>query len=285
MKTISNHVIPGPNGRPIILDIFMPVEAKDAPLVIFCHGYKGFKDWGAWNIMSQSFAGKGVAIIKFNFSFNGGTVEQPIDFPDLKAFSQNNYSKELDDLHTVLNWIEVSDMISSSIDRSDITVMGHSRGGGIAALAANTDQRIKKLITLAGVSDFEARFNIGSEEFETWKREGVKYVLNGRTKQQMPHLFQFYKDFEANANRLNIEKALRSLQIPHLIIHGNADTSVSVEEAHNMYEWNPDAELFIIEGANHVFGVSHPWNQNNLTDAMNAAVSRIVDFISTQENE
>ena len=285
MKTISNHVIPGPNGRPIVIDVFEPTKTAHAPLVVFCHGYKGFKDWGAWNIMAQKLADNGIGLIKFNFSFNGGTVEQPIDFPDLEAFSQNNYSKELDDVDTVLNWIEESDMIPASIDRSNITVLGHSRGGGIAALAASRDRRIKQLITLAGVSDFEARFDINSEAFKAWKEEGVKYILNGRTKQQMPHLFQFYEDFEAHSDRLNIEKALRSLKIPHLIIHGDADTSVSVEEAYNMHKWNLHAELLIVEGADHVFGTSHPWNQNSLAEHMQTAVSRMIDFISKQDNE
>ena len=58
------------------------------PLIIFCHGYKGFKDWGAWNLMAEAFAKIGFCFIKFNFSHNGGTIEQPIDFPDLEAFWQ-----------------------------------------------------------------------------------------------------------------------------------------------------------------------------------------------------
>ena len=75
------------------------------PIVIFCHGYKGFKDWGAWNLMAEAFAEAGFFFIKFNFSHNGGTVEQPIDFPDLEAFGNNNYTKELDDLESVIDWV------------------------------------------------------------------------------------------------------------------------------------------------------------------------------------
>ena len=37
-----------------------------------------------------------------------GTVQQPIDFPDLEAFGHNNYTKELDDLDQVLNWVELT---------------------------------------------------------------------------------------------------------------------------------------------------------------------------------
>lgn len=279
MKKTINHVIEGPNGRPILIDVFNPGEGQDLPLIVFCHGYKGFKDWGGWNLMAENFAKNGIGLVKFNFSFNGGTVEQPIDFPDLEAFSQNNYSKELSDLDAVLNWIQKTDLISPTVNRLNLTLVGHSRGGGIAALAAARDNRIKKLVTLAGVSDFKARFKIGSEEFENWKKEGVKYVLNGRTKQQMPHDFQFYRDFEQNADRLNIEKAVSTLNIPHLIIHGDADEAVKVDEAYNMKKWNPEAELFIVEGANHVFGISHPWNYLELHDHMGLVVNRIVEFV------
>jgi len=55
--------------------------------------------------MAESFANAGFFFIKFNFSHNGGTVKQPIDFPDLEAFGNNNYTKELDDLETVIDWI------------------------------------------------------------------------------------------------------------------------------------------------------------------------------------
>ncbi|WP_435524823.1 hypothetical protein [Chryseobacterium indoltheticum] len=36
--------------------------------------------------------------VKFNFSHNGTTVEDPENFADLEAFGNNNYSKELSDL-------------------------------------------------------------------------------------------------------------------------------------------------------------------------------------------
>ena len=186
----KNIEIDGKHGRPILTDVLWSNEAPIKTVIVFCHGYKGFKDWGAWNQMGEQFMQMGYCFVKFNFSFNGGTVEQPIDFPDLNAFGNNNYSIELDDLKVVLDWIETS--LQNKIRASDpkLFLMGHSRGGGICAIKSEEDERIDGLITLASVSDFKKRFNEGSEEFETWKQTGVKYVLNGRTKQDMPHFFQ-----------------------------------------------------------------------------------------------
>ena len=56
-----NQVINRPHKRPIIYDLFFNSKTKKAPLIIFCHGYKGFKDWGAWNLWAEVFALKGIA--------------------------------------------------------------------------------------------------------------------------------------------------------------------------------------------------------------------------------
>jgi len=279
MTITKNSIIKGIHNKPILVDIFYLSDKTPKPIIIFCHGYKGFKDWGAWNIMAKTFAEAGFCFIKFNFSHNGGTKEQPIDFPDLEAFGNNNFTKELDDLDTVINWIYKGSTLKEEININAISLLGHSRGGGIVSIKAEEDSRIKNCISLAGVSDFKARFNEGSESFISWKKTGVKYVLNGRTKQQMPHYFQFYQDFVTNEVRLTINRAVSNLKIPHLIIHGSDDTSVSVEEAKTLHKWNSKSELKIIEGANHVFETSHPWLKNSLSIELQNVVNVILEFL------
>jgi pimeloyl-ACP methyl ester carboxylesterase len=279
MKTTKNILIPGKHNRPILTDLYFLEDEKPKPIILFCHGYKGFKDWGAWSLMAEEFAKAGFCFIKFNFAYNGGTIEEPIDFPDLEAFGNNNYTKELADLDSVLNWIETSLSSNKNIDTSNITLLGHSRGGGIVTIKAEEDSRISNVISLAGVSDFENRFP-KDEAFETWKKEGVYYIVNGRTKQDMPHFYQFFKDFEQNKERLNIKRATSILKIPHLIIHGDNDTSVSIEEAKNLHKWNPKSELLIIEGADHVFKTKHPWIKIELSKELKMVVQSVVSFLN-----
>ena len=274
-----NKVIKEAHKLPIVLDVFYNSTVKQAPLIIFCHGYKGFKDWGAWGVLAKTFAVSGIAVLKFNFSHNGGTVNQPIDFPDLEAFGHNNYTKELDDLDRVLNWVELTYRKHCSIDTTNIILVGHSRGGGIATLKAAEDTRVKKLVSLAGVSDFKSRFPHGSD-LDTWKSTGVQLVANGRTKQQMPHYYQFYENFMANESRLTIQAAVKNLNLPHLIIHGDADTTVDIKEALALHKWNPESQLLIIEGANHIFGSHHPWTFLNLPPYLQQSHSKITSFIN-----
>ena len=278
MKIIKNFSLEGKHQKPIVTDVFYNETHQPKKVVIFCHGYKGFKDWGAWNLMAEAFANAGFFFIKFNFSHNGGTLEQPIDFPDLEAFGKNNYTKELDDLASVIDWIFNAKEYKNEVDLQQVYLIGHSRAGGIVLLKSNEDSRIKKVITLASVCDFGKRTaTIG--DLDQWKKEGVKYVVNGRTKQNMPHFYQFYENFIQNKERLDIKKATEQLAIPHLLIHGDSDTSVLIDEAENLQLWNQNADYKIIKNADHVFNVKHPWKQKDMSKEMEVVVELCRNFI------
>lgn len=278
MTIKKNILLKGQHNKPILTDIFYVESNKPKSVVIFCHGYKGFKDWGAWNLMAKAFAESGFFFVKFNFSHNGGTVEQPIDFPDLDAFGNNNYTKELDDLKSVIDWIYEDNSYSEEADVNHITLIGHSRGGGIVTIKAEEDKRITKVISLAGVCDYAKRTaTIGN--LEEWRKDGVKYILNGRTKQKMPHFFQFYEDFIENEKRLTIQRAVAHLKIPYLIIHGNKDKSVLMDEAHNLHSWKPDSNLEIVDEADHVFNTKHPWDDIKMSVELRKAANLCVSFI------
>jgi uncharacterized protein len=278
MTIIKNIIIEGEHNKPILVDVYHNKSKDKKPLVIFAHGYKGYKDWGAWHLVAQTFVDNGFVFVKFNFSHNGGTAEQPIDFPDLEAFGNNNFIIELDDLNSVLDWVFNYKMLQNKVDLSNITLIGHSRGGGIVSIKAQEDTRVGKVITWASVSDYGARFPKG-EALEAWRQKGVSYIENSRTKQQMPHYFQFYQNFIENKERLNIKRAVKNLKIPHLIIHGQADETVSLQEAENIHSWNPKSELYIVEKANHTFGSKHPWKKPVLPDELIKVVEKSMSFI------
>lgn len=280
MTVETNKILHSEDKKPILYDVYYEKSPIAKPIVVFCHGYKGFKDWGAWDLVAKAFAKAGFFFLKFNFSHNGGTIEQPIDFPDLEAFSKNNYSLELDDLERVLYFVTSGNPYSEQLDPTNINLIGHSRGGGIVLIKAEENPVVKKVISLAGVSDFKSRFHEGSEGFKKWKETGRTFVENGRTKQQMPHDWQFYEDFKANENRLTIERAVRNLKIPQLIIHGSNDSSVDVEEARNINGWNSESSFEIISNADHVFGSNHPWPHSKLPNDLQKAVDLMMAFIT-----
>lgn len=254
--------------------ILSDIRFSDVPsdrIVVFCHGYKGYKDWGAWNLVADEFAKNGIDFLKFNFSLNGGTLENPIDFPDLNAFGRNTYSQEVKDLNTVI------DYVSDKFPQKKIALIGHSRGGGIVTLVAAQNDKVSKVISWAGVADYKRRFPIG-EELSKWKNEGVRYVLNGRTNQKMPHNYSFYEDFIENESQLEILKWAAKINKPHLIVHGKQDEAVNVSEGMELNRANPSSQLFLLN-ANHTFGSKHPWESKSLPDALETVVLQSIKFV------
>ena len=272
-----NTIIKNPKTRDFLADAFYPESENQFPLVIFAHGYKGYKDWGAWNLMAQKFAEAGFFFVKFNFSHNGTTIEKPTDFADLEAFGQNNFSKEMSDYDEVLNYFCNHD----KVDSEKIAIIGHSRGGGISVIKAFEDDRVKRLISLAGVSNFKYRFPT-KDRFEEWKNSGVMYSENKRTHQHMPHYFQFFEDFERNEQRFDIQHAAQHLVKPFLIIQGTDDDAVKDKEAFLLNEWCKTSELLVLENANHVFGAKEPWTENQLPNHLQEATSAMIEFINNQ---
>lgn len=284
MRFQKNIIITGSNGRPMALDLVLPEDEGKKPLVIYVHGFNGFKDWGNFDLVAARFANSGFALLKFNFSHNGTTPGQPEDFTDLPAFGYNNYSIELEDLQRVIDWVcDPANQYAGSIDTNRIALAGHSMGGGISILQAARDERVKQLITWAGISECTTPWGSWPpERLEQWKQEGVQYYTNSRTKQQLPLYYQLYEDYCVNRERLDIEQAIKKLTIPVLICHGEVDTAVFIDKAYLLKKWQPRAELFIVE-SDHVFGRKHPWPGNDLPPAMESVVNASLDFLKRRE--
>jgi pimeloyl-ACP methyl ester carboxylesterase len=68
------------------------------------------------------------------------------------------------------------------------------------------------------------------------------------------------------------------LKKPILILHGEQDESVSIEEGKSIAAWT-NQPLKIIHGANHTFGASHPFIENTLPIGLQACCDKILDFI------
>lgn len=273
MNLIKHNNITLKGEKKFLADAIFPESGEKLPLIIFVHGYKGYKDWGTWELMGEKFANAGFYFVKFNMSHNGTTLEDPNNFADLEAFGQNNYTKELDDLERVIDHFKVQKEIAPE----NITLLGHSRGGGISIIKAAENTSITKLITLASISTLD-RFP-KNEAFENWKKDGVYFIENARTKQQMPHYFQFYKDYENNKERFDVQKACGNLEIPTLFIHGSNDESVTIDHSENLHSWTHNSQFKIIENANHTFGAKEPWESDSLPQELNEAVEICIDFI------
>ena len=281
MNIKRNIIVDGKHGKPLLVDVYVPKSADPAPVVLFAHGFKGFKDWGIWDLIAREFVRAGYVFLKFNFSHNGTTISAPLDFGDLPAFGENNYTKELADIDLLLDHLEKGTLVSlDKVDLNKLTIIGHSRGGGITAVKAGIDPRITAWIGWASVKDLAYAWRGKEELIEKWKETGVLEIMNGRTKQLMPLYFQLYEDFSIHEEAYSVEVAISCMEKPLLVIHGTNDPAVPVGVTDSFKSWNERLELTLIEGANHVFGGSHPFEETVLPAHAQRLVERSLTFLS-----
>lgn len=268
----SNFSLPGADGKLIIGDITAEDNGAKKPVILFIHGFKGFKDWGAHNLVARYFAGSGFCYIKFNLSHSGVPANDPKDVSDLNAFAENTVSKELFDVNAVLDFI-----VKTYGDEVEINLIGHSRGGGLSIIESANDLRIKRLITWSSIADFSSLWK--KEQETEWLKTGQIYVTNARTKEQMPLNKTLLEDFNENAEALNIINAAKKVNIPWLIVHGGDDVNVPFDVAQSLANVNPNSRLVKIEDANHVYGASHPYQSENLPPQLFKVCEKCLVFL------
>ena len=267
-----NSKFVGASGRESLYDLTVP-SAWNHRIIIFLHGYMGYKDWGCWNLMEDFFIKAGYGFVKYNASHNGGTTENPIDFDDLDSFSINNYTKELEDFETI------SKLVRTEFPAADIFVLGHSRGGGIALLQSK-NEAVSGIATLAAISSIEERFPKGSD-LSDWRLNQYTYRKNGRTKQDMPSHISQYDDYISNKNRLNIRVHCEESTTPTLVIHGSHDQAVKLVEGERIADWL-SSKLIILEEESHTFGSSQPWKEKKLPSGLQTASEHILRFFESE---
>ena len=272
---ITNAKYNGANNRQSLIDLETPEDKRVKDLILFVHGYKGYKDWGCWNLVQEYFLSKGFGFSKLNLSHNGGTVDNPIDFPDLEAFGQNRYTYEITDIKNAIDWLE------QKVDLNTIRLhlLGHSRGGADVILSG-MDPRVTSVLTWASIADIPSRFP-KDRELDLWYELGVRYVKNGRTQQEMPHYISFYEDWKNNQERLSIEKnakALKEAYKPCFHIHGSEDEAVSNKHSDQLSSWT-NGELIVINNTGHTFGSKHPWDETILPSKLKEACLLTIQFL------
>lgn len=245
------------------------------PVLLISHGFKGFKDWGFFPYVASRFAEEGFYTVTYNFSCNG--VGQA-DFDELDKFGANTFSREQDDLALVLRELTGRRLpLAGQADTDRIFLLGHSWGGSGGIVFAAEHPEIRALVTWNGSAKadlFDAAFKAQIE------RDGVAYVTNARTKQEMPIRTGFYDDLERNGERFHIVKRLAELSIPVLQVQGDQDSPRLREGFAALRSGAPQHEVAVIEGGNHTFGAVHPFQ--GTTPHLEQALQATLQFLQRQ---
>lgn len=123
-----------------------------------------------------------------------------------------------DDLNDVIKLIDLCEDFEFT-DMTDFCSVGVSRGGMMTYMAARVDSRIKRIISISGVSDLTAAYN---------DRDDMKKVLNnfiGGSPEELP------KEYEKRSAICWADE----ITVPTLIIHSTKDQQVSYSQAEDIY--------------------------------------------------
>jgi pimeloyl-ACP methyl ester carboxylesterase len=268
---VQSLTIYNSSGDKITADVHFVKEFLPAPVVIYSHGFLGFKDWGFIPYVADKFAEAGFVFVRFNFSHNG-ISENPKKITDFEKLAKNTISKQLEDLTAVIDYVSGEGF--KVLSDGHLFLMGHSGGGGISIIKSVEDDRVGALCLWASISTFR---RYSKHQVEEMEKNGYIFVKvpDSPIKVRMNKII--FDDFAKNKERYEIVDAFSKLKIPTLIIHGTADVIVPLIEAERLRDANQKFSKFVlIPEANHFFNTKHPFT--NTSVQLEMAIKESVEF-------
>lgn len=253
----KDYTFSASDGEKLRITTYLEKTLFFGKTLVFVHGFKGFKDWGFGPYLGEFFANKGFFVITFNFSHNG-VGEDKTEFTELGKFAKNTFSREVRELNEIISAFR-NDFFEIK-GNTPLGLIGHSRGGAIVLLTASKRNDVDAIVTWAAISKLD---RYSKRQNQEWRKKGFFEILNTRTNQMMRLDVGLLDDIENNStSSLNIEKALKNLNRPLLIAHGEQDLAVPIAEAEQLYSWSDKSktEFYKLFSTGHTFDIVHPFN-------------------------
>jgi len=201
--------------------------------VVFGHCFTCSRHTRIIRQICNELAEKDVLALRFDFSGNGQSEGE---------FSASNYSKQITEMQTATG-------IITEKGARWIGLSGHSMGAVIAVLTAARTSTVKAVCALAGrLSGLNASHFFSKKQLKELEDTGrVSFNSRGRS-------LQLSTKFFADAKQYDLPETVKSLQTPLMVVHGDADEIIPVQDAYLAKTLNPEyTELEIIPGADHMF--------------------------------
>ncbi|MBX3043581.1 MAG: alpha/beta hydrolase [Candidatus Kapabacteria bacterium] len=259
-------------------DIRIPSEVGKFPLVIFSHGFKGFRNWSFIPYICEKFVENNVIAINFDYSLNG-IVDDLNQVYDDSIFRRNKVSVEVSDLSQLISKIIENKLDNDELKskfNGEIYLAGHSLGGAVSILTARKFENIKKIALWASISQLDRNTN---RQKEAWRENGSVEIEIAKTGQKLHLDYSYIEDKDTNFPDNAILNEMSKISLPVLIIHPDNDITVKMKEALELKSTesiNKKRDLIVIPKAGHTFNCSHPFKGRN--EAIETAIKSTLEF-------
>ncbi len=238
--------------------LYTPIKAsKKANLVILIAGSgptnRDGNQIGLTNnslkLLAEALASNGIAVYSYDKRI----------FAQMASGKLDEASLTFDDF--IEDTIDVIDYFKNQKKYHSITIAGHSEGALIGLVAANGNANAYISIAGTGRPIDEVLLEQIGKQAPFLKEEVEKNLATlkiGNTfelkNQMLASLFRAsVQPYMISWIKYHPQNELKKLQIPTLLINGNKDIQVSVQDAQLLQQAKPDAQLRIIPNMNHVF--------------------------------
>ena len=265
---ISDWQIPGSEGMPIYGTTHEPITGEACGVLLICHGFKGYKDYGFLPQLAEAAAGAGLIAHRFNFSHSGMTRRvETFERPDL--FEQDTWSKQVFDLHAVARAAWRGEIAGAGLP---MVWFGHSRGGDAVLLAASGnlasamgrqlvegDGEVVQPVGLVLAAAPSKATNLDADQRALVRRVGRIASPSARTGQELYIGRPWVEQIEAHPQAHDPVQAAAAVDCPVLIVQGGGDETVPVDAARQLAEASGDrGRLVVIDRASHTFDAPNP---------------------------
>jgi len=280
--TIDKWTLVGAEGQPIFGDTHRP-DGEAVGVMLICHGFKGYKDYGFLPHVAVAAAQRGLIAHRFNFSHSGMTERiETFERPDL--FEADTWSKQVTDLHAVAQGVAREALPGAGLP---MVWFGHSRGGVTVLLTAREvfeagGGDTPEPAALIGAATPHYCCNLDEAQQAQLREQGRLEVPSSRTGQMLAIGKPWLDEIEHEPDRFDPVKAAGSVRCPLLLIHGDQDPTVPVESADQLAQAAGErARRHVIEGAQHTFNATNPLPfDESMPEATRELIDTACDFAS-----
>ncbi len=223
---------PSSQGIKICGVISNPNSSLDTIITISCHGFLSSKESRTNKALEKKLNETGFSILMFDFFGHG---ESEGDFAGLTI------SASVENVLSAIEFLEQSGY-------TRIGLLGSSFGGMASLLAASKTTDLVFLALKSPVVHYPSMIKslYGEPMLEEWQKKGFADV-EGPDGRKHRLKYNFFEDSLANDGY----KACERISIPTLIVHGDKDETVAVDQSQKAAGLIRNCRLETIEGADH----------------------------------